>query len=493
MHKVVLIQPSTGYWEKVRTKKGGVYIPLSLLCLASQLSGYFEVKIIDERLEVNIENTLRAVLDDSVVLVGLTSFSGAMINSALQLTKLAKKISPHCPIVWGGVLSTLTPLVVIKNPLIDYVIEGEGERSLLLLAAALRDNRDVSTANISGVWYKKRKKAIAPREKTFLNLHLVAPTDYSLIDIRPYIFSYADLKHIAVECSRGCVRQCNYCYNSVVNRKRCRFKSLATVTRELSQLASLKKQYGFNTIFFTDDNLFLNKKFLLSLAKLLKKLGFYWYCQADICALALYTDREWAFLYESGLKEIALGVETASASMRKRLNKQGTTEEIIDFVRKIKKYPIIVRCNYMTNLPEETLEDIKQSIDFMQKLQKENSRVLNNPFFKFSPVPGTILDTALIRNGAYLPPETLEGWSDYSWESKHSPVFSKHLKDKQFFKALVFATMLNDNKIQLMPFPLVLKITHFFYRPVNNFRLQKLFFSGYVELWLFERLFKVFD
>ena len=77
-------------------------------------------------------------------LVGISSLFTPYADEALAIASLVKNQLPNAKVVVGGHHPTTLPLEVLRHGAVDYVIRGEGEKSLPMLAAAVRDNLSVS-------------------------------------------------------------------------------------------------------------------------------------------------------------------------------------------------------------------------------------------------------------------------------------------------------------------------------------------------------------
>ena len=102
-------------------------IPLPLLYLASPLrnAGY-NVRLFDMRLE-NLDNFQL----EKPVFVGISSMSGPQIRYGLEFAQKVRAQNSSCPIVWGGVHPSLLPEQTATNELVDVVVRGEGELTIL--------------------------------------------------------------------------------------------------------------------------------------------------------------------------------------------------------------------------------------------------------------------------------------------------------------------------------------------------------------------------
>ena len=70
--------------------------------------------------------------------------------------------------VAGGSMPTVVPQVIIENPNIDYVIEGEGEIAFKELLSALEKRSLVN--KVPNLWYKDNGKVINTGITKYLNL-----------------------------------------------------------------------------------------------------------------------------------------------------------------------------------------------------------------------------------------------------------------------------------------------------------------------------------
>jgi anaerobic magnesium-protoporphyrin IX monomethyl ester cyclase len=103
-------------------------VPLSLLHLAAYLKqSDFDVNIFDMRTEKYNDSYLSDPL-----FVGISSMSGHQIRYGLDFARKVRNTNFKTPIVWGGVHPTLLPEQTIANRLVDVVVRGEGEETIVI-------------------------------------------------------------------------------------------------------------------------------------------------------------------------------------------------------------------------------------------------------------------------------------------------------------------------------------------------------------------------
>ena len=65
------------------------------------------------------------------VAVGFSVYTGNGILQCLKLAKRIKEINPKIVFIWGGYHPTLKSEQTLQNPLVDYVVVGQGEATLV--------------------------------------------------------------------------------------------------------------------------------------------------------------------------------------------------------------------------------------------------------------------------------------------------------------------------------------------------------------------------
>ncbi|NQT69802.1 MAG: cobalamin B12-binding domain-containing protein, partial [Desulfobacteraceae bacterium] len=84
------------------------------------------------------EHIARAAKDSGAFLVGISALFTPYFQEALKVAEAVKRYHPTCKIVVGGHHPTALPLSAMEHPAIDFVLLGEGEVSMPLLAKALK-------------------------------------------------------------------------------------------------------------------------------------------------------------------------------------------------------------------------------------------------------------------------------------------------------------------------------------------------------------------
>ncbi|GAI79862.1 unnamed protein product [marine sediment metagenome] len=141
-------------------------------------------------------------------------------------------------------------------------------------------------------------------------------------------------------------------------------RSIENIADEIIDL----KRKGVKILNFGDDTISADTSRLLAICNLQKNIGMKWSCECRVDAM---TNDLAITLANSGCVGLQFGVESGSQESLDRMGKNITINQIEQAVRWCIKAGLKVVCSLMIGTPEDTLETMKQTIDFAEKLQKE--------------------------------------------------------------------------------------------------------------------------
>ncbi len=157
-------------------------IPLSLLHLASfLLADGFSVRLLDLRLDSLAEFKI-----GDPIFVGISSIHGSQIHYGLEFARKIRASDPTIPIVWGGVHPTLLPEQTASSALVDVVVRGEGESTIVDLARKLKARQPLDS--VRGITYKEGEKTRNTPDCEPIDLDTIPielPFDLLLLDKYP--------------------------------------------------------------------------------------------------------------------------------------------------------------------------------------------------------------------------------------------------------------------------------------------------------------------
>ena len=288
---------------------------------------------------------------------------------ALKSAQIAKQEGKT--VVMGGPQATLDPAALLETGLVDHVIVGEGEISLLEFL------NDIEAG-------KTPEKIIHGKKVDDLDTLPFPDRDiYNMqrITRSAGIFPYPN-RYIGIIASRGCIYNCSFC--QPLERKifgsKVRVRSVPNIIAEVREVI---RKYGANFIMFECDTLTTRKTWALDLARQMKEIGVAWGAQSRADTL----DDELArAMNEAGCMVLFIGFESGSPRMLELLRKGITPEDSIRVARICRKNKILIFANYMLGMPTETEVDLSMTLEMMKKISPELHSVAY-----FSPIPGSDL------------------------------------------------------------------------------------------------------
>jgi anaerobic magnesium-protoporphyrin IX monomethyl ester cyclase len=483
MSNVVSVITKTGLDIKGVT----ILMPMSTLHSVSLIhdKGY-NVKVIDQRIDEKWKQTLKKEINQNPVCVGITTMTGKQIDYSLEVAKFIRSLNPNMPIVWGGVHPSLLPEQTLENEYVDIVVIGEGERTLLELVKALENRQPLD--KIKGLGYKKDNKIIINEPRLPEDLNEMPDVPYDLVNVKDYfIQTYESPKTLSFLSGKGCPYRCSYCYNIKFNNRRWRPIEAEKIVNRIKKLLV----YEPEAIEFVDDLFFVDRKRNEKICKLIIKEGiklkFIANCRVDFIAR---NDIEFfKLIKKAGFNELYIGLETGSKKSLLAINKDSTLEDVDIANKKLKEVGIKPIYSFMGGFPGETGEDLKQTVDLMIKLNKENPYASLTSMKTFTPFTGTPLFETCKKNG-FKVPKTLEGWAKFDYTTAIYKWGSK--KDMNLLHKLTYMTYFLDQKSisnQLARDKPLLKTMMNIYGKIVKFRCKHHFYAFTPEIKFME-LFK---
>ncbi|HAZ10388.1 MAG TPA: hypothetical protein DCY56_04705 [Candidatus Omnitrophica bacterium] len=331
-----------------------------------------------------------------------------------ELIEGARLIKPKPFIIVGGVHATIVPDDVIKNPYVDVLCIGEGEKAWKEFLIKFKTGQDSST--IKNLWVKNHYgiKKNPPRPLLSEKELWGTPMDLSYFDERHFMKPYDGkmYRRGQVELSRGCPYNCSYCVNSTFKDI---YKGLGKFFR-VRPFDNLQKgvkriiQLGCNMLQLQDE-CFFNIPYHI-LEKFCK-----WYCKEIKLPLLLQTrpesvtEEKVKLVADMGVPiQISCGIESGSERiLRDICNRHTTLGQIKNAFKIIKKYKLRSNAYTMIGFPTETREEVFKTIFLIREINPDVS--IMSVFFPFEGVP---LRKICIENGYIFSNEKARTYTDAS-------------------------------------------------------------------------------
>jgi radical SAM superfamily enzyme YgiQ (UPF0313 family) len=366
--KVLLVYPRfpDTYWSfrhalSLQAKRS-LIPPLGLITISAMLPASWDKRLVD----INVRPLRDADLDwADIVFASAMHIQKDSLEEVIQRSKAKGK----CVVV-GGPHASISPEELADA---DHVFIGEAEATV---SEFVRD--------LEGGEAKRIYRAI---ERPALSTTPIP--DFHLLDLKRYTA-------MALQYSRGCPFNCEFCDIIEIYGRVPRTKSNAQM---LAELDALWRAGWRANVFIVDDNFIGNKKnvrqLLPDLAEWSESHG-YPFGFITEASVNLADDEELLKLMRrAGFYSVFVGIETPALESLKEAQKgQNTRRDLIDSIRKIQSYGMEVMAGFIVGFDHDPEDIFDVQIDFIRA-----SAIPCSMVSLLEALPGTQLWRRLEREG----------------------------------------------------------------------------------------------
>jgi ribosomal peptide maturation radical SAM protein 1 len=298
-------------------------------------------------------------------IIGFTLNYGQLLPS-LTIAKKIKELAPEKTIVFGGsrTVDTLGIHMLESFEYVDYIVSGDGEDALFLLAS---QHQNIET--IPHLIYRKNNQVCYNKSDQETNLnHAPIPSYDSFYqqltqtteDIQRFFHYYGRLP---VEISRGCWwNQCTFC-NLSIQHPHYREKPVNRIIQEIRYLSERYHMMDFQLIGNT-----LPKTEYKTLFERLKNLGrdFSFFAEARAGQL---TSEDYTLMKQAGFTVIQTGIESFSHNYLQKIHKGVRVIDNIAALKFCKENDITNNYNLLVRYPNEEPQDFEETQTVAHLLQ----------------------------------------------------------------------------------------------------------------------------
>jgi len=316
-------------------------------------------------------------------------------NYAISLIAEIKK-TVNIPVVAGGVTVSMCPDMVIKNDCIDIICIGEGEDPIVELAEAIVLKKNYN--NIKNLWIKNGSEIIKNPLRELRNMDTLAFQDWSIFDERHYYKPYCGSFYRTgfFELARGCHFNCSFCctasYRNLFHGLG-KFVRTRSIDKAFDEIEYVRDNYNLELIFFIDDN-FLGmpkERFDYFCQQYKKRINLPFYIQTRS---EVVTEEYVKKLKQINISTIAIGIEHGDESLRKKMNRHMSNDNLKRAFDIVHKYEIRSTANIIIGMPYEEETMFKETIKLLQEI-KPKSISINY----FQPYRGTLMREQAVKLG----------------------------------------------------------------------------------------------
>lgn len=374
--KIGLIHPSADNSAKVNL----VWPPLGLCRIARFLTNHgHEVSIIEDALnKYDVERIVGRISDCDLIGVG------AMTLQVPRVDSIVSRLRRHSGalFVCGGPHYCATRTLA---PPFDALVVGDGEQAILEI--------------ISG----KRGIVFGKPSIEYLDV------DFSFIDYPRYGDHLIDgTRAISLLTSRGCPFDCNFCGSPKMFGRSVTNYPLEAVVANMARLSS---RYNITAFRIMDDTFTLSNERVIRFCDLVAPFEWRMSCLTNVRTIKSDTLRQ---MKRAGFEFVAIGAESANATVLALANKKQTKGDISTAVSKINSAGLKAEVLFMIGLPGETPDSLSETIAFASSLKAYR---IHAQFF--TPFPGCEFHDNIDAYGTIIEP-------DYRKWTHRVPVFVPH-------------------------------------------------------------------
>jgi len=399
-----------------------------------------EITVIDS----NFEDVFKNINEIKPDVIGLSAMT-VEYSKAIEIGKKIKKIN-NAPIIIGGVHISTLPVSLEK--IFDLGIIGEGEETMLELVKLYEKKHMFNIEDLEKikgiVYYAKGKIKTTEARPLIKDLDCIPFPDKKYIHknyFKKRINFDKKLVTYPIMTSRGCPYRCLFCSTSRF-WKTIRFNSAGHVVAEIKDLI---KNYKVERITIWDDLFTIKKDRIEKITELLKKeklLGKVTFeCMARVNTI---TDDICIALKKMGVVFLNFGFESGNKRVLKMLKQNVSIEQNKEAILLGKKYGFMVFGSLIFGSPTETLEEMDDTIKFIDFAVK--NRIDGLWTFVMTPFPGTpIWDIAKERGKV----SEHMNWKLLSHQSIKNPLLlDKNIKLNDF-KERIFSARRKLNPLRV--------------------------------------------
>ncbi len=315
-------------------------------------------------------------------------------DSAVKVIQDVKQISPNTVTIMGGPHVTFDYQGTLEKFWeVDAVVMGEGEKTIVELAAAVESCRPGPStpffnvaavlgeafSSIKGLAFQGENGVVSTGARDLLqDLDSLPEPARHLVPLGRY---RALGMSISMTTSRGCPFKCIFCVGRRMVGAKVRYRDPVKVVDELEYLASL----NFRQVNLADDLFTANEKHCLAVCNeiMARGLKLKWTSFARVDTV---TPRVLKEMKKAGCCNVSFGIETGSPEIMKTIRKGITLDQVVRAVEMCVEAGLEPHASFILGLPGETPETLKQTVAFSEKLKAMG---VQHGFHSLAPFPGT--------------------------------------------------------------------------------------------------------
>lgn len=248
------------------------------------------------------------------------------------------------------------------------------------------------------------------------------------------IYNHYGEKEIAIITSRGCAFDCAFCGGAKSLNKdiTARIRTEESVVTEIREILSAYPDIQSIRVL---DDLFLRNGKSIDMTNniFLKFPHLSWRGMVHVLSLAKDVEKV-KKLRRGRCRELFIGIESGSESVRRKINKLGTIDDIITVSKAILESGIDLKGYFIYGFPGETKEDFQKTYELASKIKEISTNTtgtFRTSVFQFRPYHGTQLYNEIVKStGIIHECEFNQSISKFEGRSQFNFDFGNYSKEK---------------------------------------------------------------
>jgi len=295
-------------------------------------------------------------------LVGISSLFSPYYREALSCAREIRK-RLNVPIIMGGSHVSASPLSVLRDPCVDFVIRGEGERPFVEFLKVLESGGRFE--KVPNLGFKRDGETVLNAMEENYAFEDLPVADFSDLPRNRYLYRKRPLCFVTT--SRGCPHRCAFCSVHVTFGEGFRRRSPENVVSEIKQ----RHSEGYRIFDFEDDNLSFHEADFKRLLRLLIAE----FPQEDAHFMAMNgisyhsLDEEMlGLMKKAGFTSLNISLVSAEEAVLCKVGRPHRVEKYLEVVDQAHRLGFEIVSYQILGLPYEALDDMVKTMVLMARL-----------------------------------------------------------------------------------------------------------------------------
>jgi len=360
---------------------------------------------------------------------GISSSFTPYHGEALKVAQLIKGWDSKKIVVMGGSHVSCDPGGVLKSPLVDYILLGEGEYRLAFLVECLEKGQPDWIDQMDGVGLRRHGAIhLHPLQSFIPNLDSLLFPARDLLNLDRY--RMRKKRSTMILTSRGCPHGCAYCSAHLVMGFSFRVRSPENIVQEMVECHN---KYGIEAFDIEDDNFTYDLERAKRLMKrIIERFG---EGRVELSAMngisfASLDGELLSLMKRAGFHALNLSFVSADPVTKERMKRPQPITDFDLILKEAEKIGLNVVAYAILGMPEQTIEEMADTLIYLM-----GKKVLVGPSVYY-PVPGTPLFQRCKEDGI-LPSNISQ------WRSSALPIETKEFNRLDMTTLLRLARVIN--------------------------------------------------